>query len=140
VNPSTTVQQQPERPDRRPRRVLVVDDEDAMRLLFRVNLSLAGFEIVEADDGQAALERVREGDVDLVLLDVMMPGLSGFEVAERLRDDAATSRVPLVFVSARADAQDIRRGLDLGALDYITKPFDPLALARRLEELLEPAA
>jgi len=101
-----------------------------MRFLFRVNLPLQGFEVVEAADGAAVLELVREQEFDLVLLDVMMPGLSGFDVAEHL------DGIPFIFISARADPVDVQRGLDLGAADYITKPFDPIGLGDRIEAAL----
>ena len=123
-----------------PRRVLVADDEPAMRLLLRVNLPSAGYEVVEAADGEAALARVREQPFDLLVLDVMMPGMSGFELAERLRADPATAYLPVVFMSARADEEDVRRGLALGAFDYVTKPFDPLRLGEHLNALLEGAS
>lgn len=119
-----------------PRRVLVVDDERSMRLLCRVNLPLSGFEVEEAEDGEAAVERAREQEFDLVLLDVMMPGMSGFEVAGRLRNDPRTADLPFVFLSARADEEDIRRGFEVGAADYITKPFDPLQLGDHLNTVL----
>jgi two-component system OmpR family response regulator len=119
-------------------RVLVADDEPAMRLLCRVNLPLAGFEVVEAADGESALSLLRGERFDLALLDVMMPGVNGFGVAERLRRDGVD--VPIVFLSARADGDDIRRGLALGAVDYVTKPFDPLRIGERLHEALRAFA
>jgi two-component system OmpR family response regulator len=118
--------------------VLVADDEPAMRLLCRVNLPLAGFEVVEAADGEAALALLRGERFDLALLDVMMPGVSGFGVAERLRADGV--ELPIVFLSARADGEDIRRGLAVGAVDYVTKPFDPLRIGERLHEALRAFA
>jgi two-component system OmpR family response regulator len=121
-----------------PRRVLVADDEPAMRLLCRVNLPLAGFEVVEAADGETALALLRGERFDLALLDVMMPGVNGFGVAERLRDDGV--QLPIVFLSARADGEDIRRGLAAGAVDYVTKPFDPLRIGERLHEALRAFA
>jgi DNA-binding response OmpR family regulator len=130
----------PEPAPSRQRRVLVADDESSMRLLLRVNLPLAGYEVVEAADGEAALARIRGQTFDLLLLDVMMPKLSGFELAERLRADPATSDASIVFVSARADRADVQRGLDLGAIDYITKPFDPLLLGAHLNALLDGGA
>jgi DNA-binding response OmpR family regulator len=124
-----------ERTGRR-RRVLLADDEPSMRLLCRINLDLAGYDVVEAETGAAALEEMRDGEFDVVLLDVMMPDVSGHEIAERLQRDARTRGVPIVFLSARASPGDLRRGFELGALDYITKPFDPVALAARIEEVL----
>jgi two-component system alkaline phosphatase synthesis response regulator PhoP len=120
------------------RRVLVVDDEPAMRLLCRVNLPLAGFDVVEAVDGASALELLRSQPFDVVLLDVMMPGVNGFVVAEQLRADGAAT--PVVFLSARADHDDIRRGLELGAVDYVTKPFDPVAIGERLHAVVSAVA
>jgi len=110
-----------------------------MRLLCRVNLPFAGFEVVEASDGEKALSLLREEEFDLVLLDVMMPGMSGFEVLERLRRDPGRDELAIVFLSARADEEDIRRGFELGALDYVTKPFDPLRLGEHLHDVLRAA-
>ena len=118
-------------------KVLLADDEPSMRLLCRINLDLAGFDVVEAENGSEALEKAREASYDLVLLDVMMPDLSGHEVAERLQADPGTKGLPIVFLSARASPADLRRGFELGAYDYITKPFDPIALAERVERVLE---
>jgi CheY-like chemotaxis protein len=124
---------------RRERRlkVLLADDEPSMRLLCRINLDLAGFDVVEAENGTEALAKAHESSYDLVLLDVMMPDLSGHEVAEALQGDPKTRDLPIVFLSARASNTDLRRGYQLGALDYITKPFDPIALATRVEQVLE---
>jgi DNA-binding response OmpR family regulator len=119
------------------KRILIADDEPSVRLLLRVNLPLGGFDVVEANDGEAALRAARAGRFDLILLDVMMPGVDGFDVARQLREDPATRNVPIVFLSARADAADIDRGLEIGAVEYITKPFDPLRLGERLLGLLE---
>ena len=116
--------------------VLVVDDEASMRTLCRINLELAGFEVSEAADGSTALARVREQDFGLILLDVMLPDIGGHEVAERLAADERTRDVPVGFLSARAAHEDLRRGYDLGAVDYITKPFDPLELAGRVQEIV----
>jgi two-component system OmpR family response regulator len=119
-------------------RVLVADDEPAMRLLCRVNLPLAGFDVAEAADGESALALLRSERFDLALLDVMMPGVNGFAVAERLREERA--ELPVVFLSARADGDDVRRGLAVGAVDYVTKPFDPLRIGERLHEALRAHA
>jgi DNA-binding response OmpR family regulator len=120
-------------------RVLVVDDEPSIRLLCRVNLPFAGFDVVEAADGEAALARLEDEEVDLVLADVMMPGMSGLEFVEQLRARDRTADVPVVFLSARADDVDVERGLAAGAAAYITKPFDPLELGPRLRAILDAA-
>jgi two-component system, OmpR family, response regulator len=122
------------------RRILVVDDESAMRLLFNVNLRLAGFEVVEAQNATEAIELAESRDFDLVLLDVMLPDMGGNEVARRLGESPRAGRVPIVFVSARTSREDMREGYEAGAVDYITKPFDPLELAPRIEEILARAA
>jgi putative two-component system response regulator len=119
------------------RRILVVDDEFAMRALCRVNLVAAGMEVLEADDGTSALQLVTAEKPDLVVLDVMMPGLNGWEVAEALAEDPATRDIPIVFLSARAEPSDRARGRELGAVGYVTKPFDPVGIADLLERILE---
>ena len=118
-------------------RVLVVDDEAPIRLLCRVNLEAEKMEVLEAADGESGLETARAEKPDVVLLDVMMPGMDGWEVAERLLDDDATREIPLVFLTARAELRDRARGLELGGVDYITKPFNPVELASVVESLLE---
>jgi DNA-binding response OmpR family regulator len=109
--------------------VLIIDDEAPIRLLCRVNLEAEGMEVVEAADGQTGLEAARERIPDVVLLDVMMPGLDGWAVAEELLRDERTKGVPIVFLTARADLRDRARGMDVGGVDYITKPFNPVELA-----------
>jgi len=118
-------------------KVLVVDDEAPIRLLCRVNLEAEGMDVVEASDGETGLETARAEKPDVVLLDVMMPGMDGWQVAERLVEDEATTQIPLVFLTARAELRDRARGLELGGVDYITKPFNPLDLAPVIESLLE---
>jgi len=117
-------------------RVLVVDDEAPIRLLCRVNLEAEGMEVIEAPDGPSGLEAVRRERPDVVLLDVMMPGLDGWRVAEELLDDPETSGIPIVFLTARAELRDRARGLDLGGLDYVTKPFNPVELAEQIREVI----
>src|SRR5881397_3648659 len=117
-------------------RVLVVDDEAPIRLLCRVNLEAEGMEVLEAPDGPSGLEAARREHPDVVLLDVMMPGLDGWRVAEELLEDPETSSIPIVFLTARAEFRDRARGLDLGGLDYVTKPFNPLELAPLVRDLL----
>jgi DNA-binding response OmpR family regulator len=118
-------------------RVLIVDDEAPIRLLCRVNLEAEGMEVLEAADGVAGFETARSERPDVVLLDVMMPGLDGWQVAERLIDDDVTKHIPLIFLTARAELRDRARGLELGGVDYITKPFNPVELASVVTEMLE---
>ena len=118
-------------------RVLVIDDEAPIRLLCRVNLEAEGIDVLEAADGPSGLETAREELPDVILLDVMMPGLDGWRVAEELLDDERTSSIPIVFLTARAELRDRARGLDLGGVDYVTKPFNPVDLAPLVRDLLE---
>jgi two-component system, OmpR family, alkaline phosphatase synthesis response regulator PhoP len=118
-------------------KVLVIDDEAPIRLLCRVNLEAEKMQVLEAADGESGLEIARTEKPDVVLLDVMLPGMDGWQVAERLVEDETTSQIPLVFLTARAELRDRARGLELGGVDYITKPFNPLDLAPVIEGLLE---
>jgi DNA-binding response OmpR family regulator len=118
-------------------RVLVFDDDAQIRLLCRVNLEAEGMDVLEASDGPTGLEKARNEDPDVILLDVMMPGLDGWQVAEELIDSEPTSSIPIVFLTARAEARDRARGLDLGGIDYVTKPFNPVELAPLVRELIE---
>jgi two-component system, OmpR family, phosphate regulon response regulator PhoB len=121
-------------------RVLVIDDEAPIRLLCRVNLEAEGMEVLEAADGPSGLEKARAETPDVVLLDVMMPGLDGWGVAEELLDDSRTEDIPIVFLTARAELRDRARGIDLGGIDYVTKPFNPVELAPLVRDLLERVA
>jgi DNA-binding response OmpR family regulator len=121
-------------------RVLVIDDEAPIRLLCRVNLEAEGIEVLEAADGPSGLEKARAEIPDVVLLDVMMPGLDGWRVAEELLDDERTAGIPIVFLTARAELRDRARGLDLGGVDYVTKPFNPIDLAPLVRDLLRRVA
>jgi two-component system, OmpR family, alkaline phosphatase synthesis response regulator PhoP len=118
-------------------KVLVIDDEAPIRLLCRVNLEAEKMQVLEAADGESGLEIARAEKPDVVLLDVMLPGIDGWQVAERLVEDEATNQIPLIFLTARAELRDRARGLELGGIDYITKPFNPLELAPVIVGLLE---
>jgi DNA-binding response OmpR family regulator len=117
-------------------KVLVIDDEAPIRLLCRVNLEAEGIEVLEAADGVTGLDLARGEVPDVVLLDVMMPGLDGWRVAEELLEDERTARIPIIFLTARAEFRDRARGLDIGGVDYVTKPFNPLELATLVRDLL----
>ena len=118
-------------------KVLVIDDEAPIRLLCRVNLEAEEMEVLEASDGSTGLQKAREQQPDVVLLDVMMPGVDGWQIAEQLLDDPRTSRIPIIFLTARAEFRDRARGLDIGGVDYVTKPFNPLELAPLVVDVLE---
>jgi DNA-binding response OmpR family regulator len=109
-------------------KVLVIDDEAPIRLLCRVNLEAEGMTVVEAPDGPSGLEKARTEQPEVVLLDVMMPGLDGWGVAEQLLDDERTKSIPIIFLTARAEFRGI---------DYVTKPFNPLELAPLVRDLLD---
>jgi len=117
-------------------KVLVIDDEAPIRLLCRVNLEAEGIDVVEAPDGPAGIEKAQEERPDVILLDVMMPGLDGWRVAEQLLEDERTNRIPIIFLTARAEFRDRAKGLDIGGIDYVTKPFNPLELAPLVRDLL----
>src|ERR1700750_1108570 len=116
-------------------RVLVVDDDEAIRRLIAVNLQLEGFDVETAVDGQDCLDRVTDVDPDVITLDVMMPRLDGWETAVQLRSSPETSHIKVVLITARAQEDDINRGANVGADAYLTKPFDPGEMIRVVREL-----
>ncbi len=118
------------------RRILVVEDEAALLTMLRYNLEKCGYQVEEAGDGLEALARIKERKPDLVLLDWMLPGVSGIEVCRQLRRRAETRELPIIMVTARADELDAVRGLNTGADDYISKPFGIDALLARVQALL----
>ena len=117
-------------------KVLVVDDEPDVLLLCRVNLEFEGYEVIEATDGEQAMERVREETPDVVLLDVMMPKMDGWQVLSAIKADEELKDIPVVMLTAKVQDQDQIRGWSQGAADYITKPFSPLALSQVLQDVL----
>jgi DNA-binding response OmpR family regulator len=102
-----------------------------------VNLEAEKMDVIEAADGPSGVEKARGERPDVILLDVMMPGLDGWNVAEQLLEDNRTSGIPIIFLTARAEFRDRARGLDIGGVDYITKPFNPLELAPLVQRLLD---
>ncbi len=113
--------------------ILIVDDEARMRRFMQMNLELEGYRVIEAGNGMEAIERVRDELPDLVLLDVMMPELDGFEALRIIRE---TSTVPVIMLTVRDDEDDKIKGLELGADDYVTKPFSPRELASRIKAVI----
>ena len=116
--------------------VLVVDDEADLVELITLNLERNGFEVIGAGDGNVALSHVRKYKPDLVVLDLMLPGVDGTEVARRLRADPATAALPIVMLTAKSEETDVIVGLSLGADDYVTKPFSPKVLVARVQAIL----
>ncbi|MFB9961858.1 response regulator transcription factor [Sinosporangium siamense] len=115
--------------------MLVVDDDEVIRQLIAVNLTLEGFQVETATDGQDCLDRVLDVMPDVVTLDVMMPRLDGWVTASRLRTDEDTKHIRVVLITARAQGDDRRRGLGIGVDAYLTKPFDPAELIQVVRDL-----
>jgi len=117
--------------------VLIVDDEPMARTLLRLMLVRAGFNVAEAEDGYDALNKVKQNHPDIILLDVMMPGMDGFTVCEKLRLEEDTSDLPVIMLSAKTDLDSINKGLRVGATKYLTKPISPEDLTRHVREVLD---
>jgi diguanylate cyclase (GGDEF)-like protein len=117
-------------------RVLVADDDPDILTVVKVNLELDGFEVVTAVDGEDALQKATSGPPDVIILDIMMPRMDGLTALHRLRSQAATASIPIILLTARGLPEDRVRGLELGADDYITKPFDITELAARVRAVL----
>src|SRR4030066_777958 len=117
----------------RDRRILVVDDEERMVRFIRLNLEYDGFRVVEAFNGTQAINKIRASLPDLILLDIMMPDIDGFEVLRTIRE---VSSVPVIMLTAKGEEDDRVRGLELGADDYVTKPFSPRELVSRVKAVL----
>jgi two-component system KDP operon response regulator KdpE len=114
-------------------KILVVDDEERMARFVRLNLEHDGFQVVEAYKGQQAMDKLRTALPDLILLDIMMPDLDGFEVLKMIRE---VSKIPVIMLTAKGEEDDKVKGLELGADDYITKPFSPRELVSRVKAVL----
>ena len=117
-------------------RLLLVDDDLGLRALLRTTFEVFDIEVDEAESGEAALERIAERRPDVVVLDVRMPGMSGLEVCQALRANHETAAVPVIMLTARTDEADRVRGLELGADDYVGKPFSPVELVARIRALM----
>jgi len=120
-------------------KVLVIDDDPVIVELLRVNFEIEGFEVISAGDGREGFERARSDRPDLVLSDIMMPRYDGLQLLTQLKADPATRGLPVILLSAKAQNAEVQQGLDLGADDYVTKPFDPLELIDRVNAVLAKA-
>ena len=117
-------------------RILICDDDPVILRLLQVNLELEGYEVLLAHDGEEAYVVATNENPDLVILDIMMPRMDGYQAVQALKGDAKTSAIPVVFLSARAQQSDIDRGLRHGVSDYLTKPFDPGELLEIVKRLI----
>ncbi len=118
-------------------KVMIVDDEPDIVKLVKISLELANFEVIEAFSGQEALDKVQGTKPDLILLDIMMPDINGFEVCQRLKADTPTRHIPVIMLTAKGQRGDAMQGLKVGADDYIIKPFDPYELSEQVLEILK---
>jgi two-component system phosphate regulon response regulator PhoB len=121
-------------------RILVVDDEEDILELVRFNLKREGFTVTGALTGEEALEILKVGPYDLVVLDLMLPGIDGFTVAKRIKRDAALTNIPIIMLTAKTEESDVVAGLEIGAEDYVTKPFSPRVLVARVRAALRRMA
>lgn len=120
-------------------KILVAEDERDIRELIGFTLRFADFEVVLVRNGAEAIERATAEQPDLVLLDVRMPKMSGYEVCRRLKENPFTCEIPIVFLSAKGQEREIEQGLDSGAVEYIVKPFAPDELTKRVKDILQRA-
>jgi len=118
------------------RKILAVDDEEDLLELLRYNLVREGYQVVCSDSGEDALNRAVSSEFDIILLDLMLPGIDGLEVAKKLKKDPRTSQIPIIMLTAKGEEADVIKGLELGADDYITKPFSPKVLGARIKAVL----
>ena len=120
------------------KRILVVDDEIGARTLIGIMLDRGGFEVLKASDGNEALSLLERDKPDLVILDIMMPGMDGFELCKRIRERPETTETPILMLSTRGDAESVMRGMDAGASDYLPKPILHHDLVAKVRHLLDP--
>lgn len=118
------------------KRILIVDDEVQLVEMVKMRLEAAGYEIISAYDGQDGFDKARKDKPDLIILDLMLPKMDGYKVCGLLKNDARYSKIPIIMFTARAQEEDARLGKDLGAEEYVTKPFDPKILLSKIKGLL----
>lgn len=123
--------------DATPKKILVVDDEPDVASLLTLMLKSQGYAVVTASDGQEALEKARGEAPDLILLDVMLPRMDGYKVARMLKFDENYSHIPIIMLTAKIQDRDKQTGLEMGANDYLTKPFDTTVLLNKIKDILE---
>ena len=116
--------------------VLVIDDDPVILELLRVNFEIEGFDVICAADGEEGFRRAQEEQPDIVISDIMMPRRDGLQLLSDLKGDPSTEQLPVILLSAKAQKNEVQQGIDMGADDYITKPFDPLELIDRLNAVM----
>ncbi|MBU1356323.1 MAG: response regulator [Candidatus Edwardsbacteria bacterium] len=121
------------------KKIMVVDDEPYIARVIKFKLEQEGYTVISANDGQSGLQKIKEEKPDMVLLDVMMPGLSGYEVCQKIREDAELAGIPVVILTAKGQERDREQGLTMGASDYITKPFSPNRLLELVKSMIGDA-
>lgn len=117
-------------------KILIADDDPTIIMLLQVNLEMEGYDVVTAADGQIAVEQAAAEHPDLIILDIMMPRMDGWAAQEALAASPELSAIPVIFLSARAQQADLRRGYEAGVAEYVTKPFDPTALLEIISQVL----
>jgi len=121
------------------KKIMVVDDEPYIARVIKFKLEQEGYTVISANDGQSGLQKIKEEKPDMVLLDVMMPGLSGYEVCQKIKEDAELAGIPVVILTAKGQERDREQGLTIGASDYITKPFSPNRLLELVKNMIGDA-
>ncbi|MDI6739854.1 MAG: response regulator [Candidatus Edwardsbacteria bacterium] len=122
-----------------PKKIMVVDDEPYIARVIKFKLEQEGYTVISANDGITGLNKIREEKPDLVLLDVMMPGMSGYEVCQKIKGDAELAGIPVVILTAKGQERDREQGFSMGASDYITKPFSPNRLLELVKSIVGEA-
>ena len=118
------------------KRILIVDDEVQLVEMMKMRLEAAGYEIISAYDGQEGFDKAKKDKPDLIILDLMLPKMDGYKVCGLLKNDARYNKIPIIMFTARVQEEDMRLGKDLGAEEYVTKPFDPKTLLLKIKKLL----
>lgn len=118
-------------------RILIAEDEIDIRELIKITLTFSGFEVVAAEDGQKAVELAQDGEYDLIMMDVQMPHMDGYQACREIKKMPALRHVPVVFLSAKGQSSEVKEGLGAGAIDYMLKPFAPDELITRINQILE---
>lgn len=118
------------------KKILLADDEDDVKIILKMFLESRGYDVCTAFDGLDAIDQARTQSPDVILLDVMMPLIDGFEVCKRLKADPATTKIPIIMLSAASHSESVKKGMNAGAMEYLIKPFEPEQLEALLEKVL----